>query len=178
VWSAPRDRSAFRDIGAGVTTDIREFDFDSYDELADWLREAIGDDEELEKILEQVEEEIVAQACLSSSALPSSVNVTQPFFFKVVQFSLGVTVGDCGLIICSTLGFNLAWDVAPQGGGLFFGPFPSNTRGQVCQGGSASTKAFLILTRGIPNGSYRLKFSVIGFGGVTSTTLIPINISR
>jgi hypothetical protein len=139
---------------------VQEFDFDSYEELADWLRETVDDNMEYWELLRQLQEAetraTAAAVCIAGQTTPGVLNPVKPFRFKAMQLQFRVGVGDCGLIICSRIDFSIEWFMASPCCGFFLGPNPSTTRDQVCQGQTTSATAFLILTRGIPSGVYSL----------------------
>jgi hypothetical protein len=176
-FAGPRDRQG------KLRVDQKALEFDSYEELAAWLTdrameypESAGEilDALYELETEQEQKEAVS-GCKNTTISPRSVVSEVPRFFKLYQIVATVSIGDCGLILCSTMGFDLVWDPGPSGGSILIGPFPSQTRQQICQGASISTRGFLILTGSVPTGSYTLMLKVGGFGWVASFP-IPITI--
>lgn len=164
-WGAARSyrHPAFHGVAAEATVKIvAEYDFDSYEALVEWLREqgVTEDPLELEDLLEQLGQESlgIAQTCLSAQARPDRIDVTTPFFIKLIQLSFPTTVVECGLVLCGRMQFSLEWFIAPTGGAFFLGPTPRATREEVCVGDTVVPTAFLILTGAIPPGSYSLTF--------------------
>jgi len=60
---------------------------------------------------------------------------------------------------------------------LIFGPDPSSSRGQICQGGNDTANVVVTLTSDIPNGTWTLRFEAIGFGGIVATADTIINVT-
>jgi hypothetical protein len=105
----------------------------------------------------------IIEACKNVSLTPSSIVATKPFKIKFYQIMVSVTIGDCGNILCSTMGYDMTWEPGPNAGATLIGPIPSEPTGQVCVGNSTSTKGFLILKSDVPNGRYNIKVKVGGF---------------
>ena len=134
------------------------------------------DIDELESGLEDDGGISVIEACKNVTLTPASITATKPFRLKVYQIVIDVTIGDCGIVICSTMGFDITWNTGPASGATLLGPFPSEPVGQVCVGNSTSSKAFLILKKDIPNGNYSLKIKVGGFGSAEYWNL-PVTVT-
>jgi len=141
---------------------LEEMEVDSYGDLIDLLAE-LGVEDPMAALSEDGGVSII-NACKNVSITPSSIVATKPFRFKVYQIVVNVTIGDCGMILCSTMGFDMTWEPGPNAGATLLGPFPSEPVGQVCVGNSTSTKGILILKSDVPNGSYKIKIKVGGFG--------------
>jgi hypothetical protein len=147
--------------GAADVT-LEEPEIDSYDELVDLLAE-MGV-ENPESVLAEDGDVPIIQACKNVTFNPTSIVAIKPFRFKVYQIIINVSIGDCGMILCSQMGFEMTWEPGPSQGSVLIGPFPSEPIGQICQGNSTSTKGILILKKDVPNGSYKIKVKVGGFG--------------
>ncbi|GEM_PF-4306189 len=155
-------------------------EFQNDDEAVFWLmnyamENGIGIDE-LFSGQESEDNSSELSGCVNVKLSPSTISTTVPKTSKLFQIIIDVTIGDCGNVLCSTMGFDITWSVAPSGGATIFGPFPSQTIDQVCVGNSISSRGFLILNSGIPKGNYSLKIKVGGFGGA-SYYYIPVTIS-
>ena len=122
--------------------------------------------------------EIFGSSCMNPHLSPSSVTISEPLFIKIIQIINNVTIGDCGMVLCSTMGFDLYWKTGggPSTGWILIGPFPSQT-GQICQGAQVTSKGYLILFKGVPNGTYQLVFKTGGFGYYIEPT-VQITINR
>lgn len=190
VWGASGD------IHNSITTDVKEFAFNSYDEFLDWLTEleaaGIVTPEESEEILDQLTGEEVASPqatcsticpptliCLCTFVSPTSIDVVKPFRFEIIQIQSSICVGTapCGTVLCSTVGYSASWVSAPGTGAFILGPRPGGSGGQICQGGSDTATVTVILTSSVPNGTWTLRFSVIGFGGLTFFDDAVINVT-
>ena len=152
----------------GQTASMEELTFDSPEEMMEWLNTlAIEDPEaaaELQKYLLNSEKTVMRDACKQTTLTPSSISVTSAFKFKLYQIFIDVQLADCGLTLCSTMGFDLTWNPGPNGGAILIGPIPAEPPGQVCVGNSISSRGFLILTKDVPDGNYNLQVKVGGFG--------------
>ena len=140
---------------------LEELAINSPDELIELLAE-MGM-ENPEAILDDDGGISIIEGCKNVSLSPSSIVATKPFRFKVYQIIVSVTIGNCGNILCSTMGYDMTWEPGPSAGATLLGPFPSEPTGQVCVGNSTSTKGILILKSDVPNGSYKIKVKVGGF---------------
>lgn len=174
--------AARNDSPEPTITYLEEQEFDSLDELEEWINnwamENPDNAREMLKALKQLKSETDRPdtACKNVTLTPSSISATKPFHFKLYQIIIDVYIGDCGSILCSTMGFDITWNPGPSGGTILIGPFPSQTFKQICQGESISSRGFLILKSDVPNGSYKLKIKVGGFG-YASYYYIPVNIN-
>ncbi|MGD9972058.1 MAG: hypothetical protein AB7S77_03260 [Desulfatirhabdiaceae bacterium] len=156
-------------------------EFQTEDEAVFWLmnnamENGIAVDDLFNSLQESGVDAGELSGCVNTKLSPASVSSTVPKSIKVVQIIIDVTIGDCGNILCSTMGFDMTWSVAPSAGASILGPMPSQTIDQICVGNSISSRGFLILKSDIPRGNYSLKIKVGGFGGA-SYYYIPVTIS-
>lgn len=181
VFAAPRHRATSTDVR------VNEVEFGSYAELAAWLdnwvqqnpenaAEALAAIDQLQEPGTAGDDFSMYTACKNVTLTPASIIATKPFRFKVYQIVIDVTIGDCGSIICSTMGFDMSWNPGPNGGATLLGPFPSQTAYQVCVGNSISSRGFLILKPEVPNGSYSIKIKVGGFASADYYNL-PVTVN-
>jgi hypothetical protein len=176
VSSFGASREASGEIVADVAV-VQELDFDSYEELVDWLRETTDDNVEYWELLRQLQDEEARPTVrVSAQSTPSPITLTKPFRFRVTQLQFRVGTGDCGLIVSSRIDFSLEWFIAPTCCAFFRGPNPSATREQVVAGQSTSATAHLIFTGGVPNGAYSLTFRATGFGGQSAVAGVEIRV--
>jgi len=113
------------------------------------------------------------EGCMNFSLAPSSISTPPPQAFKFYQISGRLSIGDCGMVLCSTVGLESNWESAPGTGIIEIGPFPPGSMGkQICQGGHLDFQQFLIVTRNAPRGTYKLRFTAKGFGGSISHYLM------
>lgn len=164
---------------AQIQANVMEFQTD--DEAISWLMKnamenGITVDELFNSLQDSDDDSGELSGCVNTKLSPASIASTVPKSIKIVQIIIDVTIGDCGGVLCSTMGFDITWSVSPSAGASIFGPFPSQTLDQVCVGNSISSRGFLILKSDIPRGNYSLKIKVGGFGGA-SYYYIPVTIS-
>lgn len=140
---------------------LQDMEISSPEELIDLLAEVGG--ENFEEAFDPEGGIITIEACKNVSITPSAIVATKPFRFKFYQITVNITIWDCGNILCSQMGFDMTWSPGPSAGAILIGPMPSEPPGQVCVGNSTSTKGYLILTKDVPNGSYKIQIKVGGF---------------
>ena len=176
VWAGLRDRPSAE---VAVSDEV---EFESYDALLEWLEGQTSGRGEWADLLGQLSGGgVESHGCIIPSSTPSTISVTRPRAFKVIQLQLRATLGTtpCGLVLCIRVFYELEWATAPASGAILLGPIPP-TSGSCpgscpCQGGHEDVKAFLILTAGIAPGSYSLIFRANGAGEFSSTT-IPVHV--
>lgn len=160
---------------------VDELSFNSEKELLLWLKELAKDEPlAVESVYNQLmnsDSYVDADACKVTTLTPASISITSPFKIKVYQITIDVTLANCGMVICSTMGFDLTWNPGPNAGSILIGPFPAEPIQQFCVGANVVSKGFLILTKDAPNGSYAIKVKVGGFGYALYLD-IPVTISR
>lgn len=161
----------------GMTVEVvGERDFDSFDELLDWLQGVVdmsGDDG---VTLGHVRREmgVRSHGCVCPIASPASIVVPRPPFIKLFQLNFNTSFGvcgSCGLVICARLAYQLVFAAAPPAGAFLLGPMPRATREEVCVGQTVSAKAFLVLTNQVSPGQYLIRFEATGAGDIGIATV-------
>lgn len=175
LWTAMNSGAwaAATKAGQSVNLTVKEVEFKSEAAMEAWLTkyakqnpeysdEVLSAIDDLPGSLADASDEAPA-ACKNVTLTPASITVQTPIKFKLYQIIINLSIGDCGGILCSTLGFDVTWNIGPAAGATLIGPFPSQTHEQYCVGNSIASKAFLLLNKDIPKGSYSLKIKVGGF---------------
>ena len=180
AWADPQQQTSKRRSeerarpSAVVVADER--DFGSFEELFDYFQDNVdlSGDHGIE--LGRLRSDMGAKShgCVCPIASPQSIVVAPPAFIKLIQLNFNTSFGlcgSCGLTVCARLAYDLVFASAPPTGAFLFGPIPGASTGQVCVGETDSAKAFLILTRQIPRGTYLIRFEATGAGDTGIATV-------
>ncbi|MBI1726516.1 MAG: hypothetical protein HYR50_04555 [Candidatus Rokubacteria bacterium] len=175
---ADSGKAGARQASPGSTAEVvEEIDFDSFDQLQEWLKGRVDITGEHGANLSELRGGIDpnSHGCLIPSAIPNPIVVTKPNAFKIVQIQYTIVFGTtlCGNVLCTTVFFKQDWLSAPSAGAILIGPIPSQS--QLCQGNTTTAKGILILTNQVPTGGYTIKFQSNGAGEFSSVN-IPVTI--
>uniref|UniRef100_A0A7C4RJ03 Uncharacterized protein n=1 Tax=Desulfatirhabdium butyrativorans TaxID=340467 RepID=A0A7C4RJ03_9BACT len=171
-WSGMAHSYGIEEIGYNV------LDFDSEEDAIRWLQQYANENGlSLDDLFNMSQDATgTFEGCKNTTITPSSITTTVPKSIQIIQIYIKVTIGDCGNVLCSTMGFGITWKTAPSTGAMIFGPSPSQTQDQICVGNSITSKGMLLLQKTVPKGKYMLSIKVGGFGSADYWDL-PVTIN-